>query len=69
MYGHFVSDGHSTIYKFAYSNNINDANKEFGILASGYNKIFDRKIAEALYIKELKPTLNEQKSSYVYRIE
>ena len=33
---------------------------DFSILDKGYSKTIDRKIAEALYIWELKPILNEQ---------
>ena len=36
----------------------------FKILEKGYAKNVDRKIAEALYIKEFKPKLNEQVKSF-----
>ena len=61
---HSVTDKNSAIRKHAESNNIviNDSN--FRILEKGYPKQVDRKIAEALYIKELKPKLNEQVKSF-----
>ena len=37
---------------------------DFIVLDKGYNKVTDRKIAEALYIKDIKPTLNEQIRSH-----
>ena len=37
---------------------------DFEILDMGYSNTLNRKLAEALFIKELKPKLNEQVKSY-----
>ena len=37
---------------------------DFQIIEKGFNNVVDRKIAEALYINDLKPKLNEQVRSY-----
>ena len=37
---------------------------DFEILDRGYTKRLDRKLAEALHIKNLSPSLNNQKDSY-----
>ena len=41
---------------------------DFKVLESGYNKVYDRKIAEAIYIKETKPPLNLQTRSYELKL-
>ena len=53
-------DQNSAIFKHGrvHGHSIDDSN--FEILATGYDKTVDRKIAEALYIKDLKPNLNKQ---------
>ena len=38
--------------------------KNFKVLGSGYGSRPKRKIAEALFIRDLKPSLNKQKESY-----
>ena len=55
-----MTDKTSAVYKHAteYSHSVNKSN--FEILATGYKKTVDRKIAEALYIRDLKPNLNKQ---------
>ena len=51
VYKHCIETGHRSPY-------IND----FKIICSNFRKnVFKRKIAEALLIKQLKPTLNKQK--------
>ena len=61
---HVLSDKNSAIYKHTRENNIGISTDDFKILEKGYPNIVERKIAEALYIKELKPKLNEQVKSY-----
>ena len=58
--GEHVTDDTSAIYRHAleYGHSTNHSN--FEILATGYNKTVDRKLAEALYIRDLKPNLNKQ---------
>ena len=58
--GEHATDETSAILRHAleYGHSINDSN--FEILATGYNKTVDRKITEALYIRDLKPNLNKQ---------
>ena len=68
VHEHTVSDKQSSIFK--YNKNLKaQGNKDnFVILETGYNKNFDRKIAEALYIKQYKPFLNEQLDSYKLKL-
>ena len=42
--------------------------KDFSILAKNYNNRMKRRIAESLFIKELKPRLNIQKDAYQLRL-
>ena len=37
---------------------------DFRIVDKGFSNTVDRKLAEALYVKELDPVLNRQKKSY-----
>ena len=63
-YEHSFTDKKSSIYKDAIKNNYTILQDNFRVLETGYNKTVDRKIAEALYIKELNPQLNEQVRSF-----
>ena len=63
-YEHSYTDKQSSIFKHAKTNNYTVSQNDFDIIEKGFNKKIDRKIAEALYIKDLKPTLNEQVKSY-----
>ena len=63
-YEHSFTDKQSSIYKHAQANNYTVSPNDFRIIERGFNKRVDRKIAEALYIKELKPELNEQVKSF-----
>ena len=54
----------SAIFKHAADNHLEVKQDSFEIIEKGYPKVMDRKIAEALYIKEFKPVLNEQIRSY-----
>ena len=64
VYEHGNTDKNSSVFKDAQSTGYNVSPNDFQILTKGYPKVKDRKIAEALYIKEFKPRLNEQVSSY-----
>ena len=61
---HCHTDKKSAIYKFKEENNIQISKDDFRILDTGYPNTLNRKLAEALFIKELKPELNEQVKSY-----
>ena len=65
---HAFSDKKSSIHKHALGSNQTVKKDDFVILESGFQNTFDRKIAEALYIKELKPELNEQVRSYKLKL-
>ena len=61
---HTITDKNSAIFKHAKHFNVEINDSNFKILEKGYSKTVDRKIAEALYIKEHKPKLNEQVKSF-----
>lgn len=61
---HANTDKQSAIYKHAKTHNHPVTLDNFDILAKGYKNKINRKIAEALYIKDKKPNLNEQVYSY-----
>ena len=61
---HSHTDKKSAVYKFKEENNIQMSKDDFQILDTGYPNTLNRKLAEALFIKELKPELNEQVKSY-----
>ena len=63
-----ATDKNSSIFKFAKDKNIPVQDSDFHILAKGYKNSKDRKIAEALFIKKLKPSLNEQKYSHKLKL-
>ena len=57
-------DTKSSIKQHCIECNHDVTQSEFKILASGYNNTRKRKLAEALYIRDIKPSLNKQKDSY-----
>ena len=61
-YQHAYTDKSSAVYKHSHANNYIADPSFFTILAKGYHKWLDRKICEALYIKDHKPFLNKQKN-------
>ena len=61
---HTRSDKKSAVYKHSNAQNHDIGFNNFDILSSGFNSIHSRKIAEALWIRDKKPSLNEQKFSY-----
>ena len=54
----------SVVFDHLQSSNHDADNSNFKILACGYGKYKDRKIAEALYIKGIRPNLNTQVKSH-----
>ena len=66
---HQRSDKESAIYQNYTKKNIDPPDpKDFSILAKNYNNRMKRRIAESLFIKELKPRLNIQKDAYQLRL-
>ena len=61
---HCETDKKSAVFKYCRRNRIKATKEDFLILDSGYPNKLSRKLAEALYIKELKPVLNQQVKSY-----
>ena len=61
---HAKRDKNSAIYKHSISHQHEVTLDNFRILSTGFNNVVNRKIAEALWIKDKKPTLNEQVFSY-----
>ena len=64
IHQHCHTDKESAIYKFKVGNQVQVSKDDFEILYMGYSNTLNRKLAEALFIKELKPKLNEQVKSY-----
>ena len=62
-YEHCNTDKKSSIYKYKQRNRIEIDQEDFQIIDRGYTNTVKRKLAEALYIKELNPVLNEQVKS------
>ena len=67
-YEHCTTDKESSIYKHKVANNLNVTVDDFEILDKGFDKTVDRKLAEALYVKELDPILNRQKKSFTLHL-
>ena len=66
---HQRSDKESAIYQNYTKRNIDPPDpKDFSILAKNYNNRTKRRIAESLFIKEIRPKLNVQKDSYQLRL-
>ena len=60
QYEHGHTDKKSAIYKYKEQKGLDISSEDFEILEKGYPNTVKRKLAEALYIKELNPPLNEQ---------
>ena len=58
------TDKKSAVFKSKEANRVVVSPEDFKIIDRGYSKTLDRKLAEALYIKELNPPLSEQVKSY-----
>ena len=65
---HAKWDTSSAIYKKSVEKKISVTSDDFKVLESGFSKSIDRKIAEALYIKDFRPVLNGQKVSYKLKL-
>ena len=65
---HATWDKNSAIYRYSCENEQSVGMQNFKILESGYPKTLDRKIAEALHIKDLSPTLNGKKNIYKLKL-
>ena len=61
---HVRTDKESAVYRHTKRDKITIGWDNFSIVAKGYENKRNRKVAEALYIKESKPSLNEQVKSY-----
>ena len=62
---HLFTDKKSAVYKFRNENpQLNISKEDFRILETGFTRKVDRKLAEALYIKDINPGLNEQVKSW-----
>ena len=61
---HSVTDKKSAIYRYSQKNKFIVKKENFRILEKGYKNKINRKFAEALYISEFKPELNEQVRSF-----
>ena len=61
---HAAVDKESSIFKNSREKNIEVTDDDFKILEKTLPKYLDRRIAEALYIKQFNPILNEQKDSF-----
>ena len=61
---HCATDKNSSVYKYKQANQLEISEDDFQILEKGFSKKINRKLAEALYVKEFKPVLNEQVKSY-----
>ena len=66
---HQRSDKESAIYQNYTNRNLDPPDpKDFSILGKNYNNRSKRRIAESLFIKEIRPKLNVQKDSYQLRL-
>ena len=64
VHEHGYTDKNSAVYKHSQGHNYTASQADFCILANGYNKWIDRRLCEALYVKDYKPFLNVQKKSH-----
>ena len=62
-------DSKSNILRHSYQeNHKNVSRNNFQILGNGYKMKFKWKLSEALYIKELRPSLNMQETSVTLKL-
>ena len=64
MYQHTYIDKTSAVYQHSHEQNYIADSSNFTILAKGYPNWIDRRICEALFVKDHKPFLNRQKVSH-----
>ena len=63
-YQHLNTDKKLAVFKYIKRHNLDSTEEKFGIIEKGFDQPIDRKLAEALYIKELKPVVNKQVRSF-----
>ena len=63
-YEHFVQDKKSAIRQHCKKCRHGGKSSDFKIIGTGYRSTVHRKLAEALYIRDLKPTLNKQRDAF-----
>ena len=68
IYEHGHMDKNSSIYKYGQTQGIDINFEDFRIVERGYPKYLDRRIAEALHVKDFQPPLNGQKNSYKLKL-
>ena len=61
---HILWDKSSAVYLNAQQKSLSVSDQDFVVLEKGFDKYLDRRIAEALYVKDIKPILNGQKTAY-----
>ena len=64
IHQHAHTDTNSAVYQHAHEQGYVVDPTNFKILAKGYSNWKDRKICEALFVKDHKPFLNKQKDSH-----
>ena len=64
IHEHGYTDKASAIYQHSHQHNYVVSPSNFNILARGYHNWFDRRLCEALFVKDYKPFLNKQKNSH-----
>ena len=68
IHEHGVTDKRSAIYRDSNISNYEVSDNDFLILEGNYKNTTSRKIAESLYINEIKPFLNAQVKSYKLKL-
>ena len=63
-YEHCNTDKSSAVYKHKTAKNLVISDENFEIIDKGFSRTVDRKLAEALYVKEQDPVLNRQKKTF-----
>ena len=64
VHEHISIDKNSSIYQHSHEHGYVPELSNFTILAQGYDNWLDRRICEALFVKDYKPFLNKQKMSH-----
>ena len=63
-YEHCCTDKTSAVHKYKTRKNVVISDNDFEIIDKGFPRTVDRKLAEALYVKEEDPILNRQKKTF-----
>ena len=64
MYEHGYTDLNSAIFQHSREHNYRASPSDFTIIAQGYQTLLDRRLCEALFVRDHKPFLNKQKNSH-----